>query len=151
LHEQQRALYRKLEKHTKKSEITELLMTHPGVGPATAAAFVATIDDPNRFADGEKVAAYIGLTPSVFKSGDTEYHGRITKTGDKLLRWLLVESANILLTRSKSGCGSKRWGLKIEEKKGSGKAKVAVARKLCGILWKMWKNRTEFNPEAMAA
>ena len=151
LHEQQRALYRKLEKHTKKNEITDLLMTHPGVGPATAAAFVATIDDPNRFADGEKVASYIGLTPSVYKSGDTEHYGSITKTGDKLLRWLLVESANILLTRSKSECGLRRWGLRLSEKKGSGKAKVAVARRLCSILWKMWKDRTEFNPEAMAA
>lgn len=151
LHAQQKALYKELDKHAKNNEVTEILLTHPGVGPATAAAFVATIDDPNRFADGEKVASYLGLTSSVYKSCDIEYRGRITKTGDKLLRWLLVEAANNLLTRSKSDCGLKRWGLRLEDKKGIGKARVAVARRLCGILWKMWKENQVFNPEAMAA
>lgn len=151
LHGQQRKLYRDLNKHAKNDEITALLMTHPGVGPATAAAFVATIDDPSRFSDAEKVTAYIGLTPSVYQSGETEYRGRITKTGDRLLRWLLVEAANNLLTRSKSDCGLKRWGLALEEKKGVGKARVAVARKLCATLWRMWEDNQTFNPEAMAA
>ena len=151
LHEQQRRLYRELNKEAKDDAVTQLLMTIPGVGPATAAAFVATIDDPNRFPDAEKVAAYIGLTPSVYQSGETEYRGRITKTGDKLLRWLLVEAAHILLSRSGTSCGLKRWGLRLQERKGVGKARVAVARRLAGIMWKMWKDQQTFNPEAMAA
>jgi len=148
---QQRALYQELNKHARGSEIAERLMTIPGVGPATAAAFVATIDDPHRFPDAEKVSAYLGLTPSVYQSGETEYRGRITKTGDKLLRWLLIEAAHILLTRSKSTCDLKRWGLKLQAAKGTGKARVAVARRLCGIMWKLWKDQQTFNPEAMAA
>jgi transposase len=80
LHVQQRALYKKLQKHTKENEVTKLLQTVPGVGAATAAAFVATLDDPRRFSDGEKVAAYLGLTPSVYQSGETEYRGRITNS-----------------------------------------------------------------------
>jgi len=151
LHEQQRRLYRELNKEAKNDAVTQLLMTIPGVGPATAAAFVATIDDPNRFPDAEKVAAYIGLTPSVYQSGETEYRGRITKTGDKLLRWLLVEAAHILLSRSATPCDLKRWGLRLQERKGTGKARVAVARRLAGIMWKMWKDHQTFNPEAMAA
>lgn len=150
LHEQQRALYKELHKNTKENRLTKLLQTIPGIGPATAAAFVATIDDPNRFPDGEKVASYVGLTPSVYQSGETEYHGRITKTGDKLLRWLLVEAAHILLTRSGTPCDLRTWGLKLQEKKGTGKARVAVARRLCGIMWKMWKDDAGFYVEPLA-
>lgn len=150
LHEQQRALYKVLHKNARENHTTKLLQTIPGVGPATAAAFVATIDDPNRFPDGEKVAAYVGLTPSVYQSGETEYRGRISKTGDKLLRWLLVEAAHILLSRSGTPCNLRTWGLKLQEKKGTGKARVAVARRLCGIMWKMWKDGTEFYVEPLA-
>lgn len=150
LHEQQRTLYKELHKSARANRTTKLLQTIPGVGPATAAAFVATIDDPNRFPDGEKVAAYIGLTPSVYQSGETEYRGRITKTGDKLLRWLLVEAAHILLSRSGTPCDLRTWGLKLQEKKGTGKARVAVARRLCGIMWKMWKDGSEFYVEPLA-
>lgn len=151
LHEQQRAMYRRLNKRTKEDAVTKQLQSIPGVGPGTAAAFVATIDDPTRFANGEKVAAYIGLTPSIYQSGDTEYRGRITKTGDKLLRWLLVEAAHVLLSRSGASCELRTWGLELQERKGSGKAKVAVARRLCGIMWKMWKDGTTFYPEAVRA
>lgn len=151
LHAQQRDLYRKLNKHTKGKKITKQLQTIPGVGPATAAAFVATIDDPNRFPDAEKVAAYIGLTPSVYQSGETEIRGRITKAGDKLLRWLLVEAAHILLSRSGTPCEIRAWGLRLQETKGTGKARVAVARRLSGIMWKMWKDGTCFYAEPLRA
>jgi len=151
LHEQQRRLYKELNKTAKNDAVTQLLMTAPAIGPATASAYVATIDDPKRFESGEKVAAYIGLTPSIYQSGETEYRGRITKTGDKMLRWLLVEAAHILLSRSSSDCALKRWGLKLQQSKGVGKARVAVARRLACILWKMWKEQETFNPEAMVA
>lgn len=151
LHLQQRSLYRELDKNTWEDETTSRLQTIPGVGPATAAAFVATIDDPNRFPDAEKVAAYVGLTPSIYQSGETEYRGRITKSGDKLLRWLLVEAAHSLLARSGSPCSLRAWGLRLQDKKGAGKARVAVARRLCGIMWKMWKDGTKFYAEPLPA
>lgn len=151
LHMQQRAMYKKLEKDVPKNPVTARLVDVPSVGPATATAYIATIDDPTRFKTGDQVASYVGLVPSVYQSGDTEYRGRITKTGDKLLRWLLVEAAHSLLSRSHSTCALKQWGLKLQEKKGIGKARVAVARKLCIILWKIWKDQVAFNPEAMAA
>jgi transposase len=151
LHEQGRMMYRELQKQAKKDVVIQRLTTIPGVGAATATAFVATIDDPTRFPSAEKVASYLGLTPSVYQSGETEYRGRITKSGDKLLRWLLVEAAHVLLNRSDTPCDLKRWGLDLQEKKGTGKARVAVARRLCGIMWKMWKDETTFYPEAIAA
>lgn len=149
LHAQQRRMYRDLNKGLKMDAVAQVLMTAPGVGPATAAVFVATIDDPSRFPDGEKVASYIGLVPSVYQSGETEYRGRITKSGDKLLRWLLVEAAHVLLSRSGTPCELRDWGLKLQEKKGVGKARVAVARRLCCILWKMWRDHEVFHAESL--
>ena len=149
LHSQQRRMYRDLDKATKLEGPAKLLKTAHGVGAATAAAYVATIDDPQRFSDGEKVAAYLGLVPSVYQSGETEYRGRITKNGDKLLRWLLVEAANIILTRSKKDSELRRWGLRLAETKGYGKARVAVARRLCGILLRMWKDGEAYRSEQL--
>jgi transposase len=149
LHSQQRRLYRGLHKKMRENDVTRRLQTIPGVGPAVAAAFVATIDDPNRFPDGEKVASYLGLVPSMYQSGETEYRGRITKTGDKLLRWLLVEAAHILLTRSGTPCELRAWGLKLQATKGTGKARVAVARRLCGIMLQLWKSGESFHAESL--
>ena len=149
LHEQQCAMYRVLRNEVPKHPDTARLIAIPSIGPATATAFVATIDDPNRFPDSENATSYVGIVPSVYQSAETEYRGRITKNGDKLLRWLLVESAHILLTRTNTDWELKRWGLELQAKKGIGKARVAVARKLCAIMWKIWRDQTEFNPEAM--
>lgn len=149
LHGQQRSMYRTLRNETPKCPETARLLDIPGVGPALSSAFVATIDDPTRFESGEKVASYIGLVPRVHQSGETEYRGRITKTGDRLLRWLLVEAAGVLLTRAGTDWELKAWGLKLQEKKGTGKARVAVARRLCVIMWKIWKEQISYNPEAL--
>jgi transposase len=89
------------------------------------------------------------LVPSVYKSCETEYYGRITKSGDKLLRWLLVESAHILLTRSGTPCELKEWGLRLQKAKGVGKARVAVARRLCGIMLQLWKSGEVFHAESL--
>lgn len=148
---QSRAMYKKLQGTARDAEVTRLLMTMPSIGAATASAFVATIDDPARFPDGERVAAYLGLTASVYQSGESEIRGRITKTGDKMLRWYLVEAAHNLLTRSKISCELKAWGLRLKEKKGLGKARVAVARRMAVILWSMWMYKQEFLPESLAA
>lgn len=115
-----------------------LLMSVPGVGPIVSAAYVATIDDPSRFRRSDQVASYLGLVPRVHQSGQTEYRGRITKEGDRLLRWLLVEAANVLLTRTRRSCALKRWGLELQAKKGLAKARVAVARKLAVMLHRIW-------------
>ena len=103
--------------------VARRLMTVPGVGPITATAYVATIDDPKRFRSSEQVAAYLGLVPSVAQSGELEVHGHITKEGDGMLRSYLVEAAHVLLTRKRGTCRLKKWGLKLARKKGHGKAR----------------------------
>jgi transposase len=147
LHSQQKRMYRQLHAHTKSDPVAERLMTIPSVGPATAAAFIATIDNPNRFSNGAQVASYLGLVPSVYQSGETEFRGRITKSGDKLPRWLLVEAANNMLSRSKTESYLRTWGLELEQKKGVGKARVAVARRLCILMWTLWKKDSVFHVE----
>ena len=118
-----------LKSRAREDPVCRLLMTVPGVGPLVSSAYVATIDDPARFARTDQVPAYLGLVPSVSQSGETERRGRITKEGDHLLRWLLVEAAHVLLAHERSDHALKRWGKRLERRKGPAKAKVAVARK----------------------
>ncbi len=125
-----------------------LLMTAPGVGPLTALAFRAGIDDPERFRRSSAVPPALGLTPRIDQSGERERCGAITKAGDKLLRSLLFEAANALLTRTRSSFALKRWGLRIAKRRGINRARVAVARKLAIILHRMWRDGTAFRRAA---
>lgn len=144
----QRKGYKNLTKLAEEDVVAKRLMTVPGVGPATAIAFVATIANPSRFQDAKQIAGYLGLAPAVHQSGDTHFHGRITKKGDSLLRWLLVEAANNILTRVKSSFPLREWGLKLEKEKGSAKAKVAVARRLAILLFTLWTTEKDFQLQA---
>jgi transposase len=132
-----------LVKACKQDEISAYLESAPGVGPLISTAYRATIDDPHRFKRGDEVSDYLGLAPRVYQSGEVEHRGRITKQGDALLRSLLVEGAHVLLTKGRD-CALKRWGLSLEKRKGSAKAKVAVARKLAVLLWRLWKDEKMF-------
>lgn len=134
-----------LREQAREDALVKRLMSVPGVGVLTASAFVATIDEPRRFARSDQVPAYLGLVPSVYQSGDVEYRGRITKEGDGLLRWLLVEAAHTLLTRTRRSCALKRWGVRLLERKGHGKANVAVARKLAMVLHRVWLSGESFD------
>lgn len=144
-HNCQREEYKELTKAAKKDSTAKRLMTVPGVGPATALGFASTIAAHERFKDPKHVASYLGLVPRVYQSGATHFHGRITKQGDKLVRWLLIESASCLLTRTKASFPLKEWGLKLAEKKGMAKAKIAVARRLAILLFTLWRKNIDFS------
>ncbi len=136
-------LKQSMTKECKQDEISGYMESVPGVGPLISTAYRATIDDPRRFKREEEIGDYLGLAPRIYQSGEVEYRGRITKQGDAMLRSLLVEGAHVLLTKGKD-CALKRWGLSIEKRKGSAKAKVAVARKLAVLLWRLWKDKKMF-------
>lgn len=121
----------------KEDERVKLLQTTDGVGPITALAFVAEVDDPKRFEDSKDVAAYIGLTPTQYSSGEIKKQGSISKKGCRHTRCLLVEAATTLLTRCKTWSKLKAWGLKLMKKIGKKKAIIAVARKLAVTMHKM--------------
>jgi transposase len=120
------------------------VMTAPGVGPITALAFMAGIDDPKRFRRSRSVGAYCGLTPRRYASGEVDWSGRISKCGDTMLRTYLFEAAGVLLTRIARWCALKAWGLRLAKRTCMKKAKTAVARKLAIILHQMWRDGTPF-------
>ena len=137
-------LHRRVLRHVRSDETCRRLMTVPGVGAVTAAAFVAAVDDPERFRRSSSVGAYFGLTPRRCQSGDMDYTGRISKCGDALMRTYLFEAANVLLTRVQAWSTLKAWGTRLVKRIGVTKAKVALARKLAVILHRMWRDGTTF-------
>lgn len=142
-------LTKEVENVSAESEDVKLLQTVDGVGPITALAFKAEIDDPKRFKDSKDAAAYIGLTPKQYSSGEVHRQGGISKKGSKRTRYLLVEAASALLTRCRTWSKLKAWGMKLQKKKGNRKAVVAVARKLAVMMHKMLMTKKPFerNPE----
>jgi transposase len=120
------------------------LMSVPGVGPITALAFKASVEDPGRFAKSSDVGAYAGLVPRRNQSGERDYKGHITKAGDAMLRHALYEAANSILSRLKRPCALQAWGQRLAEAKGAKRARVAVARKLAALLHKLWQSDTDF-------
>ncbi|MFH1767123.1 MAG: IS110 family transposase [Patescibacteria group bacterium] len=138
-------LDRQIENKAKASSDAKIAMSHPGVGPVVAMAYLATIDDASRFRASRQVGAYLGLTARVYQSGETTLYGRITKEGDKLLRGYLLTAANALLTKSRKHCKLKAWGLKLSKKKGYSKAKVAVARRISVNLHRMLVDQKPFD------
>jgi transposase len=138
-------LDRKVMKLARRDAQVQRFMTVPGVGPITALAFKATIDDPARFARSRSVGAYVGLTSRRHASGEIDWSGRISKCGDAMLRSYLFEAAGVLLTRVPKWSPVKSWGTRLAKRNGLRKAKVAVARKLAVILHRMWIYGTKFN------
>ncbi len=114
-----------------------LLMTVPAVGPVTALAYLATIDEAGRFGKSRALGAYLGLTSRRNQSGEMDYSGRISKQGDSLLRALLYGVANSLLTRVRRAHPLKAWARRVKKRTSHKKACVALARKLAVIMHRM--------------
>lgn len=136
-----------LEKQAERNEVTKRFCTTPGIGPITATVFLAIIDDISRFESASNVASYIGLVPKEMSSSEKRIRGRITKAGNSHLRWLLVEAAWSIVTHPKAETQYLRtWYNRIALRRGKTIAAVALARKLAGILYAMWRDGTEFRP-----
>jgi transposase len=121
------------------------LTTAPTIGPVTAVAFVATLDDVGRFGNAHRVAAYLGWTPTERSSGEQQRRGRISKTGNPRLRSLLVEAAwRILRTKQPAAAGLRAWAEQIAARRGRSVAAVALARRLAGILYAMWRDGRDY-------
>jgi transposase len=119
-----------------------LLMTHPGVGAVTSLAFVLVVGDWRRFPRGKQVAGYLGLIPSEASSGKHQQRmGHITKQGNTLLRWLLVEAA---VTAQRYDPGWHRQYVRLSMQKHHGVAKVAIAHKLAVRLYWMLRSGQDY-------
>lgn len=120
-----------------------LLTTIPATGYCSALTIMAEIGDINRFPSAKKLMGYAGLVPSTYASGGMIRHGRITKQGSKWLRWTMIEIAQRQpLCKKRPGFGW--YYLRIKQRKGSGAAAVATARKLCAVVWRMLKDHRSF-------
>lgn len=126
------------------------MMTMPGIGPVSALTFRSTVDDPHRFRHSRSVGAYLGLTPRRYQSGEIDRVGRITKVGDGETRTALFEAANVVLRPSTRWSPIKAWAVRIAQRQGTKRAKVALARKMAVVLHRMWVDETEFRWTAAA-
>src|SRR6202162_4190197 len=130
-----------IEQEVEKCPEARRLRTHPGVGALTAIAFVLIIGRAERFRCGKQIASYLGLVPSEESSGDRRRLGHISKQGNSLLRFLLVEAAQVTV-RSLPEWRSKYFHLAL--RRGRKIAKVAMARKLAVHLYWMWRQGLDY-------
>jgi transposase len=144
LREQVGILHRRLLAIVRDDDVCRRLMTIPGVGPAVALTYRATVDVPARFRNSKAVGAVFGLTPAKYQSGENDRTGAISRCGDEMMRMMLYEAAQSMLVRSAKWSWLKAWAMKIAKRRGMKKAIVALARRLAVIMHRMWVDGTEF-------
>lgn len=119
------------------------LQSLPGIGLITASSFIAVVGTPTRFEDSNHVVSYLGLAPSMYDSGETERHGRITKAGSSPMRTLLCEVAQ---HAGKPTHPLHPYFVRVAAKHGYKKAAVAIAQRLARILYRLWRDGVDFDP-----
>ena len=141
---------RKIEEIAKRyPEVRVLLKPVYGVGILIGLTFVLTIEDPKRFAHSRDVGAYLGMQPKQRDSGESQPQLSISKTGDKLLRSYLVQSAQCILRKGAPDSDLRSWGLGKTQsggKRAKRRAVVAVARKLSVLLHRLWITGEVYDP-----
>ena len=135
------ALTAAVEKQVEQYPEAQRLMTHPGVGPLTALAYVLIIGSPERFRCGKQIGSYLGLIPSEDSSASRQRLGHISKQGNSLLRFLLLEAAQAAV---RSNAAWRREFLHLTMRRGRQIAVVALARKLAVRLYWMWRDGRDY-------
>jgi len=125
----------------RKDRRVKLLETIPGIGRAFALLIVSEIDDIRRFASPKKLHAYAGVVPSTYASGGRTFHGRITKSGNKYLRWAAVEAVWPAIQKD---VGLRDFYERLRRRKGANPAKVATARRLLTIVYRVLSEEREY-------
>ena len=132
-----------VEREARKRPEVLRLMTHPGVGPLTALAYVLIIGTPERFHRGKQIGTYVGLIPSEDSSAGKQRLGHISKQGNSLLRYLLVEAAQ---AAARSNANWRRRYVHLAMRRHRSIAKVALGRRLGVRLYWMWRNGCDYSP-----
>jgi len=125
----------------KKDPRVQRLMSIPGIGKSFALLLVCEIDDIARFASPKKLHAYAGLVPSTYASGERTFHGRITKAGNKFLRWAMVEAVWPAIQKDEA---LNQYYHRLAQRKGPNPAKVATARRLLTIVYRVLAENREY-------
>jgi len=123
------------------------LTTLPGIGPITASAYVAALDDVTRFGGAAQVASYLGLVPREYSSGEQQRRGRVVRSAHPQVQALLVQAA-WRLARSKDPrtADLRAWAQVIVRRRGKKIAMVALARRLARVLFAMWRDGVPYDP-----
>jgi len=125
----------------KKDKRVKRLLTIPGIGRTIALLMISEIDDIKRFRSDRKLHAYAGLIPSTRSSGGRTFHGRLTKTGNKYIRWAMIEA---VWPAIRSDIGLNNYFQRYSCRKGANRAKVCTARRLLTIVYKVLKEKREY-------
>jgi len=131
-----------VEREARKRPVVQRLMTHPGVGPLTALAFVLIIGTWERFPRGKQIGNYLGMIPSEDSSAGKQRLGHISKQGNSLLRFLLVEAAQ---AAARVHPAWRRRYVHLAMRRHRSIAKVAMGRRLAVRLYWMWRNGCEYS------
>jgi transposase len=141
----------KLSAVAKEEPLIKRMCLMPGIGPVTSITYVAILGVASRFSSAKQVRAYLGLVPKEDSSGEKQQRGRITKAGNSRVRSLLVEVGwSIFYSKKPEVQALKEWARKIAQRRGKRVAVVALARKLAGILFAMWRDGTVFDPARLS-
>ena len=146
---QVRSATAELKKLAKDSPTCRLLMTIPGIGPISAVTFVAAIGDVSRFEHGHRLESYVGLTPGESSSSERERRTSITKAGPSSVRRTLIQAA-WAIWRGYPNDPMARWAMNIAERRGRPIAIVALARKLAGLMYAIWRTETPYQASKAA-
>ncbi len=136
---------RELAQLAKQNECTRRMMTVPGVGPVTAAMVYATLDDVRRFKTAHAVESYLGLTPGESSSGETIQRMGITRAGSVRARTILVQAAWVAW-RTRPNDPMVQWARQIATRRPKQIAIVALARKMVGVMFAIWRDETSYSP-----
>ena len=140
-----------LEKLCKTEPVVELLASAPGVGPIIAACFVSVIDDAKRFRSPHHVESYVGLVPTEDSSGGKRRLGAISKKGNCYLRALLVQGAWSILRGKDRQDPLRLWADAVAARRGKKIAVIALARRMVGVLWAMWRDGSPYDKARLAS
>lgn len=133
------------------TDVCRRLMEIPGVGPICALSFYAAVGEPGRFRRASDIGPYLGLTPRLHQSGLVQQSGRISRMGNAMARGLLIQSSLRFMRSCEPQSRFRAWTSGIEARRGKGKSRVALARKLATVMIAMWKKGTPFDPQLVPA
>lgn len=139
---------RELKRLALEIDVCRRFMAIPGIGPICALTFYAAVSEPLRFRRAADIGSYLGLTPKLHQSGQTQRVGRISKMGSGAARTLLV-GASTQFMKCSAGTQLHAWASQVEQRRGRGRARVALARKLAIIMLSMWKSDEIYQPKPL--
>lgn len=134
---------RELSSQAKADATCQRLMTVPGVGPVTAMRFSATVDDVDRFSSAHHLESYLGLVPGEHSSGERKHVTSITKAGSSQMRWVLVQACWVARRWFRAD-PMVLWAQEVEKRRGKKVAIIALARKMAGIMFAIWRDGSTY-------